>query len=140
MVQMVKNRPASNRCKLDRSLIQEDPMCHGVAKPTHHNYWACALEARSHNCWAHVPWLLKPTCLRACAQQQEKPLQWEALTLPLENSPCSLHLEKSLCSNKDPAQPKINKQNLKKKWKWKYYQFDRNKKDCKRTLWTTVCQ
>ena len=39
--------------------------------------------------------LLKPECRRAL--QQEKPLQ-------LESSPHSLQLEKSLCSNKCPAQ------------------------------------
>ena len=27
-----------------RVLVQEDPMCHRVAKPVCHNYWACALE------------------------------------------------------------------------------------------------
>ena len=49
---------------------------------------------------AHMP--------RACVPQQEKPLQGEALELQLE---CSLHLpqlEKSLCRNEDPLQPKIN--------------------------------
>ena len=45
--------------------------------------------------------LLKPTRRRACALQQEKPSQWEA---------CALQLEKALTdSNKDPAQPKLNK-------------------------------
>ena len=39
------------------------------------------------------------------ALQQEKPLQEEACLLQLESSPHSLQLEKSLCSNKDPAQP-----------------------------------
>ena len=48
-------------------------------------------------------------CLRACASQQEKPLQWEACAPPLESSPCSPQLEKSPHSNKDPTRLKINK-------------------------------
>ena len=35
-----------------RSLVQEDPTCHGATKPMHHNYWACALEPASHNYWS----------------------------------------------------------------------------------------
>ena len=44
---------------------------------------------------------------RACALQQEEPLQREARTLQLESSPYLLQLEKSLHSREDPAQPKI---------------------------------
>ena len=47
-----------------RALAQEDPTCRGAAKTMGHNYWA------------HVH--------RARAPQQEKPLQWEALTSQLE--------------------------------------------------------
>ena len=61
-----------------------------------HNYWACALEPRSCNHWAHVSQLLKPAHPRACALQQEKPLQWEAHTPQLESNPCLPQLEKSL--------------------------------------------
>ena len=43
------------------------------------------------------------------APQQEKSLQREAYALQLESSPCLLQLEKSLCSNEDPAQPKKKK-------------------------------
>ena len=46
-----------------RSLVQEDPTCHGATKPMCHNYWACALEPTSHNYWACEPQLLKPTRL-----------------------------------------------------------------------------
>ena len=80
------------------SLVWEDPTCCGATKPMCHNYWAWALEPASHNYWAHVPQLLKPAhsrawvpqllspyatttearVPRACAPQQEKPLQWEA--------------------------------------------------------------
>ena len=80
-----------------QSLIRKDP-------------WACALEPRSCNSWAHMPQLLKPSCPRTRAPQQEKTLQWEACILQLESSPCSLQLEKSPSSkNKEPTQPKINK-------------------------------
>ena len=46
-----------------RALVQEDPMCRGVTKPVHHNYWACALEPTSHSYWARVPQLLRPAPL-----------------------------------------------------------------------------
>ena len=46
-----------------RALVWEDPTCRGATKPVHHNYWACSLESMSHNCWARVPQLLKPSCL-----------------------------------------------------------------------------
>ena len=43
-----------------QALVQQDPTCHGAAKPVHHNYWACTLEPVSHNFWACMPQLLKP--------------------------------------------------------------------------------
>ena len=46
-----------------RSLVREDPTCHGATKPVRHNYRACTLEPTSHNCWACVPQLLKHACL-----------------------------------------------------------------------------
>ena len=45
------------------SLVREGLTCRGATKPVRHNYWACALEPASYNYWAHVPQLLKPTCL-----------------------------------------------------------------------------
>ena len=51
----------------DQSLGWEDSTCHGVTKPMHHNYWACVLESRSCDCWAHASPLLKPELHRACA-------------------------------------------------------------------------
>ena len=36
-----------------RALVREDPTCCRATKPVRHNYWACALEPESHNCWAH---------------------------------------------------------------------------------------
>ena len=52
-----------------------------------HNYWACALEPGSCNCWTHVPQLQKSTYPGAHAPQQEKPLQWEACAPQLERCP-----------------------------------------------------
>ena len=63
---------------------------------------------RFHMPWgnsAHVPQLLKPVCPRACDLKQEKPPQREIYALQLGSGPHSLQLEKSPCSNKDPAQP-----------------------------------
>ena len=45
---------------------------------------------------------------RAHALQQEKPPQWEACAQSVSR-PCSLQLEESPRSNKDPEQLKINK-------------------------------
>ena len=81
------------------SLIREDPTCLRATKPMSHNYWACVLELGGHHYRAHVMQVLKPTCPRAHAPP-EKPPQWES------HSP---QLEKSPCSNKDPAEPKLNR-------------------------------
>ena len=62
-----------------RALVGEDPTCCGAPKPVHHNYSACALEPASHNYWAQVLQLLKPTCLEPVLCN-EKPPQWEALS------------------------------------------------------------
>ena len=82
------------------SLMWEDPSCWRATKPMGHNYSACALEPESCNYWVHVLQLLKPICPRSMFhnKETEKPLQWEARVLQLENSPCLPQLEKSLCS------------------------------------------
>ena len=74
----------------------EDPTGRGATNPMHHNYWACSLEPRSWNYWAHVPQLLKPEHPRARTLQQEKPLQREAQApqpttrgKPLQEQRCS---------------------------------------------------
>ena len=41
--------------------------------------WAQVLESASYKFWTHMPQLLKPKHPGACALQQEKPSQWEAL-------------------------------------------------------------
>ena len=89
-----------------RALVQEDPMCCGVAEPVHHHYWACALAPVCHNYWACVVEARAPG---ACAPQQERPLQWEACTPWQRVSPARRNWRKLARSNKDPMQPKINK-------------------------------
>ena len=76
------------------SLVWEDPTCCRTAKSMHHNYRACGLEPGSHNYWAYTQ-QLKPMHPGACAQQQEKPLQWEAHGVQLDSSPHSTQLEKA---------------------------------------------
>ena len=61
-----------------RALVQEDPTCHGAAKPVRHNYWACALDPVSHSYWALVPQLLnlahlEPVLHNKRSHHNEKP-------------------------------------------------------------------
>ena len=117
---VVKNLPANAG---DMSLIPDlrsmiksrDQTQHEEIKSICHNYWACALEPGSYNYLAHWLQLLKATCPRACAPQQEKTLQWRACTEQLESSPHSPQLEKIPVwfGCEEPSQPKINKLNLK---------------------------
>ena len=62
-----------------RSLVREDPTCHGATKPVGHNHSAWALEPGIRNHWAHEPQLLKPAHSRAQGPQQEKQAQTEKL-------------------------------------------------------------
>ena len=62
-----------------RALVQENPTCQGATKPVRHNYWACPLEAASHNYWARVPQLLKavhrePVLRNKRSHRNEKPV------------------------------------------------------------------
>jgi len=84
-----------------QSLVWEDPSCRRAKKHVHHNCWACTLEPGNHNHWVHLSQLPKPAHSTACAPQQEKPPQWEAHTMQLENSSQSPQIEKSLCSDED---------------------------------------
>ena len=79
---VVKNLPA-NLGDWVRSLVWDDPACLGATKPVCHSYWGCAVESRNCICSAHELKLLKSLCPRACAPQQEKPLQREAWALCL---------------------------------------------------------
>ena len=100
---VVKNPPANAG---DMGLIPDlgRSSCHRATKPMCHNCWACAcvLEPGKCNTWS-------PSALRACALQPEKPWQWVPHATQLESSRHSPQLEKVLCSNRAPAQPKINK-------------------------------
>ena len=82
---VVKNLPAQQGTWV-RSLVWADSTCRGAAKPVLHSYGAWALEPASCNSWAHSPQLLKRACSRAFALQQEKILQWEALSSQLEKA------------------------------------------------------
>ena len=75
------------------ALVWEDPTFRRATKPVHHNYWACALEPASHNYLAHVP--------KACAPQQEKPLQWETRALQPRVAPAHRNYRKPAHSNED---------------------------------------
>ena len=92
---VVNNQPQRRRPGFDP---WSGKIPHASTKPAHHNYWTYALEPRSCSYWANVSQVLKPEHPKACAWQ-EKPLQWKA---------CTSQLEKSLSSNEDRAQTKIN--------------------------------
>ena len=60
-----------------RSLVWEDSTCHGAAKPTRYDCWACALEPRAATS--------EPTCPGARVPQEE-PSEGKARTLLLESN------------------------------------------------------
>ena len=90
-----------------QSLIQKDSRCHGATQPIGHNYWASGARAQEPQLSSLLATTTEARCPQACASQQKKPLR--SLSSAMKTSPHSLQLEKSPCSNKDPAQPKINK-------------------------------
>ena len=67
-----------------QSLVQEDLTCSGGAKSMCHNYLACSLDPRKHNCWDHIH-----------AQKEEISPQREPHAPQLKSSPCSLQLEQN---------------------------------------------
>ena len=70
-----------------RSLVQEDPTSHGAIKPMCHSYWACTLEPKSCNYWAHGHSYWSPPIYvphGAHAPQREKLPPWEAHAPQLE--------------------------------------------------------
>ena len=78
--------------------------------------YACAPQLLSPNSRADEPqlWSLHAATTeargpRACASQQENPLQWEAHALQQRVVPARCTSRKPMQSNEDPAQPKINK-------------------------------
>ena len=102
---VVKNLPenAEDMCSIPNP--GRSDMLQGI-KPMCHNYWACGMGPGKCNC-IHMPQVLKLSSSTAHALQWKQPLQREACAPQLENSPHTVHLEKSLCSNKDTKQPKI---------------------------------
>ena len=61
-----------------QALVREDPTCCRATKLVRHNHWACAREPTNHNYWSLRATTTEARTPRACAPQQEKPLQWEA--------------------------------------------------------------
>ena len=59
---MVGNLSANAGARV-RALVREDPTCRRATEPVRHNYWACALEPASNNCWAREPQLPRPVRL-----------------------------------------------------------------------------
>ena len=101
-----------------QSLVQEDSTCRGATKPMHHSYQARALGPvtlqllKPRHPRAYRPRLLSScsttteACVpRACAQQQEMPLQWE--TYALQQGMGLSAPGESLSSNENLTQPKI---------------------------------
>ena len=67
---VIKNPPASAR---EMVTISDPGRFHmpRTTKPMYHNYWSCALEPRSHNCWSLCT--LEPMLLDKRSQCNEKP-------------------------------------------------------------------
>ena len=80
-----------------KSLVREDPMYCAATKPMPHNSKACALEPGSHTTEAHMPY-----CQRSPARAAS-PVR----SPQLESGLRLLQLDKSPCSDKDPAQPRV---------------------------------
>ena len=81
------------------SLGQKDATCRRAAKPVRHNHLAYALEPGKHN--YRAVWELVLRKRRSYHSEKPAPCneEWPLLTATWE---------KPTCSNKDPAQPKIN--------------------------------
>ena len=81
-----------------RSLAREDHTCHGATKPMCYKYWACALEAASHNYWS-------PHAYSPCSATREA----TALRSPStarKSSPRSPQLEKACAQQRRPNSTK----------------------------------
>ena len=70
-----------------RALVREDPTCCGATKPMRHNYWA------------HMPQLLKPTCLEPMLRKKRShhntPQQKVAPLATTRESPCATKTQHS---------------------------------------------
>ena len=85
--------------KIPRVTRQQSPWA-ATTEPVPWCPGAATTEPTCHNCWGPHP--------RARILQQEKPPQWEAQAPQLEGNPLLATARESLCSNEDPAQPKLN--------------------------------
>ena len=77
-----------------RALVREDPTCRGATKPERHNYWACALEPASHNCWS-------PCAQSPCSATREITAM-RSLDASTKSSPHSPQLEKACTQQRRP--------------------------------------
>ena len=84
-----------------RSLIWEDPTCHGATKPVRHNRWACAPEPASHSYWACVP-------QSPCSATREATTMRSLSTATREQVPLAATREKPLQQQR-PSTTKNNK-------------------------------
>ena len=101
-----------------RSLVWEDPTCLRATNPVHPNQWACTPEPGSQDHWAHVPSSPSSASREATAMRSPHTATGE--------QPLLAAARESLCSNKDPAQPKVNtflklfeKNNKNPEWAWR---------------------
>ena len=84
-----------------RSLVWEDPTCHGATKSVSHNYWGCTLEPGSCNYWDHI---LKPEHPRLCSTGEAAAMR--SFAPQLERSLCLLQLEKACIQQQRPRTAK----------------------------------
>lgn len=101
---VVKSTCQSKRHRLIPSPVTKIPY---AAEQLTHNYWACALETRSHNCCDPGA-----TTTEGCVGPMlyEEAAAMRSHQLQLESGPARLNCwEKP--HNKAPAQPKIKKEN-----------------------------
>ena len=92
---------------LVRSLVQEDTTCHRATGHVCQNYWAhTAVWSPQVLTTEPMLQLLRPTCPTACAPQQKKPLQGEALTAQPESSSHSPQLGNARLQQPSPSTAK----------------------------------
>ena len=84
-----------------QSLVREGPTCRRTTKPMRHNYWDCALEPMSHNNWARMPQLLKPTRLEPMFSNKRSHCS-ESLHTATKSSPRLPQLEKARVQQRRP--------------------------------------
>ena len=90
-----------------RSLVREDPTCHGATKPMRHNYWACALEPESHNYWSPHSTTTEACAPRACAlHATREATAIRSLCTATKSSPHLPQLEKVIAQQQRPDRAK----------------------------------